>query len=48
MICIFGLSAMTLPDGTNIQFHILKDMVVFQAGNYFFNSTRRFKGSGEC
>lgn len=48
MICIFGLSPRTLPDGINIQFHILKDIVVFQAKNYFFNSTRRLKGSDEC
>ncbi len=39
MIYLFGPPAMTLPDGTNIQFHTLKDLVIFQARKEFFNST---------
>jgi hypothetical protein len=38
MIYLFGPPAMTLPDGTNIQFHTLKDLVIFQIKKEFFNA----------
>lgn len=39
MIYLFGPPAQTLPNGTNIQFHTLKDLVIFQARKEFFNGT---------
>ncbi|TKK68341.1 RagB/SusD family nutrient uptake outer membrane protein [Ilyomonas limi] len=39
LIYLYGPPAQTLPDGTNIQFHTLKDLVIFQATGDFFNST---------
>lgn len=39
MIYLFGPPAQTLPGGQNIQFHTLKDLVIFQARKEFFNST---------
>ncbi len=38
-IYLFGPPAMTLPNGTNIQFHLLKDLVIFQVKKEFFNTT---------
>jgi hypothetical protein len=39
LIYLFGPPAQTLSNGTNIQFHTLKDLVIFQARKEFFNST---------
>lgn len=39
MIYLFGPPAQTLPNGINIQFHTLKDLVIFQARKEFFSST---------
>lgn len=39
MIYLFGPPAMSTPDGTNIQFHALKDLVIFQVRKSFFEST---------
>lgn len=39
MIYLFGPPAQTLSNGTNIQFHTLKDLVIFQARKELFNST---------
>ncbi|MDB5246606.1 MAG: hypothetical protein JWQ40_1000 [Segetibacter sp.] len=39
MIYLYGPPAQTLPGGQNIQFHTLKDLVIFQARKEFFNST---------
>ena len=36
MIYLFGPPAMSLPNGTSIQFHFLKDLVIFQARKAFF------------
>ncbi|SOD99262.1 RagB/SusD family nutrient uptake outer membrane protein [Spirosoma fluviale] len=36
MIYLFGPPAMSLPNGTSIQFHLLKDLVIFQARKEFF------------
>lgn len=38
-IYLFGPPAQTLSNGLNIQFHNLKDLVIFQADKEFFNST---------
>lgn len=39
MIYLFGPPAMSLPNGANIQFHVLKDLVIFQVRKSFFNAT---------
>ncbi len=39
LIYLFGPPAQTLADGTNVQFHTLKDLVIFQAMNPFFSNT---------
>lgn len=39
LIYLFGPPAQTLPGGQNIQFHTLKDLVIFQARKQFYNTT---------
>ncbi|MBO0949426.1 RagB/SusD family nutrient uptake outer membrane protein [Fibrella forsythiae] len=39
MIYLFGPPAMSLPNGTSIQFHLLKDLVIFQVRKDVFNNT---------
>lgn len=39
MIYLFGPPAMSLPNGTSVQFHFLKDLVIFQVRKEFFANT---------
>ena len=42
MIYLFGPPAMSLANGTSIQFHLLKDLVIFQVRKDVFANTAEY------